>query len=118
MDTLRTILGLIVVYSLETGQADINNAFTKSTLKWSIYINLPLGVEVKEDEYLRLLQSLYRLKQAASNWYQTYSKELIQLSFTSSISDPCIFLNKERSLIILVYVNDISIASPYKEQII
>ena len=55
MDTLRTILGLIIVHNLETGQANINNAFTESTLKWSIYINLPPGVEVKEDKYLRLL---------------------------------------------------------------
>ena len=55
MDTLRTILGLIIVYNLETGQANINNAFTELTLKWLIYINLLLGVEVKEDKCLRLL---------------------------------------------------------------
>ena len=117
MDTLRTILGLIAVHNLETGQADVNNAFTESTLKWSIYMNPPPGVEVEEDECLRLLQSLYGLKQAASDWYQTCSKELVQLGFTSSISDPCMFLNKERSLIVLVYVDDISITSPHKQQI-
>ena len=33
IDTLRTILGLIAVYNLETRQANINNAFTESTLK-------------------------------------------------------------------------------------
>ena len=117
IDTLRTVLGLIAVHDLETGQVDVNNAFTESTLKWLIYMNPPPGVEVKEDECLRLLQSLYGLKQAASDWYRTCSKELVQLGFTASISDPCMFLNKKRSLIILVYVDDISIASPYKEQI-
>ena len=33
IDTLRTILELIAVHNLETGQANINNAFTESTLK-------------------------------------------------------------------------------------
>ena len=67
MDTLRTILELITVHNLETGQANVNNAFTELTLKWLIYINLLPGVEVEEDKYLRLLQSLYKLKQVASN---------------------------------------------------
>ena len=67
IDTLRTILGLIAVYDLESGQVVVNNAFTELALKYSIYINPPPGVEVKEDKYLRLLQSLYRLKQAASD---------------------------------------------------
>lgn len=69
MDTLRTVLALIAIHDLETGQIDVNNAFTESSLKWIIYMRAPAGVEVNDGEHLRLLQSLYGLKQAACDWY-------------------------------------------------
>lgn len=117
MDTLRAVLALVAIKDLETGQIDVNNAFTESTLKHLIYMSAPPGLDVKQGEYLRLLQSLYGLKQAAHDWYFTCNGELIKLGFVSSESDPCMYINKSRELIVLVYVDDISIVSPSKQQI-
>lgn len=117
MDTLRAVLALVAIKDLETGQIDVNNAFTESTLKHLIYMNAPPGVNVKQGEYLRLLQSLYGLKQAAHDWYFTCNGVLIKLGFVSSEADPCMYINKARQLIVLVYVDDISIVSPSKSQI-
>lgn len=67
IDTMRAVLTLVAIKDLKTGQVDVNNTFIESTLKHLIYINAPPGVDIKQGEFLRLLQSLYRLKQAAYN---------------------------------------------------
>ncbi len=117
MDTLRAVLALVAIKDLETGQVDVNNAFTESTLKHLIYMNAPPGVIVNQREYLKLLQSLYDLKQAAHDWYFICNAELVKLGFVSSESDPCMYIHKDRQLIVLVYVNDITIVSPFKDQV-
>ena len=57
------MLTFIVIKNLETGQINVNNAFTKSALKHFIYMNAFSLIDMKQREYLRLLQSLYDLKQ-------------------------------------------------------
>ena len=57
------MLTLIIIKNLEIDQINVNNAFTKSTLKHFIYINASFLIDVKQKKYLRLLQSLYDLKQ-------------------------------------------------------
>lgn len=99
------------IEDLETGQIDVNNAFTEASLAHLIYKEPPPGMDVKPGESLRLLQSLYGLKQAAYDWYFTCNGELTTLGFVSSDSDPCMYINKGRKLIVLVYVDDISIAA-------
>ena len=64
INTLRAMLALIAIKDLKTGQVDVNNVFTESTLKHLIYMNASFGVVVNQGEYLKLLQSLYGLKQA------------------------------------------------------
>ena len=117
MDTLRALIALIAIQDLETGQIDVNNAFTEATLKHLIYMHAPPGMNVKQGEFLRLLQSLYGLKQAAHNWYFTCNRELIKLGFVLSESDLYMYINRERELTVLVYIDDITIVSPSKEQI-
>jgi hypothetical protein len=65
MDTLRLFLAVVALQNLECSQFDIKNAFTESHLKEKIYMSAPHGVEVKKSFALRVLRSLYGLKQAA-----------------------------------------------------
>ncbi len=51
--------------NLELHQVDVNNAFTESFLKEIIYIFSSSEVKVRLDCALKVLQSLYDLKQAA-----------------------------------------------------
>ena len=55
INILRAILILIVIKNLEIDQINVNNAFTKSTLKYFIYINTFSLIDVKQRKYLRLL---------------------------------------------------------------
>jgi hypothetical protein len=49
----------------ELTHMDIKNAFTESPLKEKIYLSPPQGVDVRKGHTLRVLRSLYGLKQAA-----------------------------------------------------
>jgi len=64
-DTLRVFLAIATMKDLELHQVDVNNAFTESFLKEIIYMSFSFEVKVKSDCVLKVLQSLYDLKQAA-----------------------------------------------------
>jgi hypothetical protein len=65
MDTLRLFLATAAAEDFECSQFDIKNAFTESHLKEEIYLSAPQGIELKKGYALRVLRSLYGLKQAA-----------------------------------------------------
>jgi len=52
---------------LELHQVDMNNAFTESFLKEIIYMFSSSEMKVKSDCVLKVLRSLYDLKQAAQD---------------------------------------------------
>jgi len=64
-DTLRVFLAITTMKDLELHQVDVNNAFTESFLKEIIYMFSSFEMKVKSDCVLKVLQSLYNLKQVA-----------------------------------------------------
>lgn len=64
-DTLRVFLTLVAFENLKCHQVDVNNVFTKSFLKETIYMTSSFEVNVASDRVLRILRSLYELKQVA-----------------------------------------------------
>jgi len=110
-DTLRIFMALTALENLECHQVDVNNAFTESFLKEEIYMSPPAGVTIAPGRVLRVLRSLYGLKQAARDWYESCVKELKKLGFHQCPADPCLLLmHSDRSLMLLLYVDDISIS--------
>jgi hypothetical protein len=65
MATFRTFLALVTAEDLECRVFDIKNAFTESEIKEDIYLKAPQGVHVKKGNVLKVLRSLYGLKQSA-----------------------------------------------------
>jgi hypothetical protein len=65
MDFLRILLTLVALEDLECHQVDINNAFTESMNTEIIYMSPPDGVHTVKGRVLKVLKSLYNLKQAA-----------------------------------------------------
>ena len=57
-DTLRVFLAIVALENLECHQVDVNNAFTESFLKETIYMAPPPGVNVAPGRVLRILRSL------------------------------------------------------------
>ena len=65
IDSLRVLLAIVAVEDLEYHQVDVNNAFTQSTNTETIYMSPPDGVRTAKGRVLKVLKSLYGLKQAA-----------------------------------------------------
>ncbi|KAF7567667.1 hypothetical protein PtrM4_142580 [Pyrenophora tritici-repentis] len=116
MDTLRLFLATVAAEDLECFHYDIKNAFTESHLKELILLKPPEGVHVKKGHVLKVLRSLYGLKQAARDWNLLMKKELLAWGFVQSLADPCMFVHKERKIRILVYVDDVLAAAKEQSQ--
>ena len=91
---------------------DVNNAFTKSTLLKDIFIIPLLGVKILPNMVLKILRSLYRLKQAVRDWNKLCVSKLKQIRFQQLEVDLCLLIYNKRRIMILIYVDDILIAIP------
>jgi hypothetical protein len=60
--------------------------------------------------YIKLLKTLYGVKQAARAWWQHITPGLNKLGFRASATDPCLYLRD--NCIILLYVDDCLIFTP------
>ena len=87
---------------------DVKNAFTESHLKEDIYMQPPQGVEAEDGMVLKILRSLYGLKQAARDWHEMCTSELEKMGFGRFISDPCVFKH-ENGTILSMHVDDIMV---------
>jgi hypothetical protein len=96
-------------------QLDVQNTFLHGVLEEEVYMRQPPGYECKEapDYVCRLYKAIYGLKHAPRAWYSRLSMKLQQLGFTPSKDDISLFFlcNKDVTMFILVYVDDIVVAS-------
>jgi hypothetical protein len=65
MDTFRILIVIIATKGLEYYRVNIKNTFMELGLVEEIYLSAPLGVTMKKGWVLRVLYSLYGLKQIA-----------------------------------------------------
>ena len=118
MDTLRIFFATVASNNWECHHLDIKNAFTESILEERIYMSPPQGVPVSQGHALRVLRSLYGLKQSARDWNLLCKAYMISIGFRQSLADPCLFLHDKKSITLLIYVDDIAVAAPTKSKII
>jgi hypothetical protein len=100
-------LAIVAKEDLECSHFDIKNPFTESHLKEEIYLAPPQGVQVQQGHVLHALRSLYGLKEAGRDWSLLLKGNLLKMGFIQSLADLCFFTYKERSMMLLVYVDDI-----------
>eukprot|EP00873_Tetraselmis_striata_P046153 jgi/Tetstr1/466417/TSEL_010945.t1 len=120
LSTLRTCLAVAAARGMHIHQIDIETAFLNASLKEEIYMRQPKGAEDGTDNVLRLLKSIYGLKQASREWYELIHKTLTGLGLASSNSDTSMYsMNHPRYgiCIVLVYVDDILVVSDSVEWI-
>ena len=118
--SFRIILGLVNQYDLELEQLDVKIAFLHGNLKETIYMNQPEGFEEGENKVCLLKKSLYGLKQSPRMWYLKFDEFLIRYGFIRNKYDSCVYILKKGEvcvLYLLLYVDDILIASANKEEI-
>ena len=105
------------LHNLHTKSVDFFQAYPQAKIKSEIYLQNPAGVVLtqhKGDMVLKLLKNLYGLKDAGLTWFEHLSDGLEDIVFTSTASDPCIFV--KGTDIIILYVDDCIIISRTKEE--
>jgi hypothetical protein len=134
-ETVRIFLAVVAKLHLKMSQFDVPSAYVKAKLQEEIYIELPEGFkgldkdlgrpttdqasgEEKSTDVLRLVKGLYGLKQAGRAWYKEVTQTLKELGLNPLASDPCLFMctENEKILILLLYVDDIIIATNWSEK--
>lgn len=114
MVTLRSLLAISSIEGLHIHQLDVNTAYINADLHEIVYMAPPPDIQLPHGHTFRLLKSIYGLRQAGLNWFNCISDFLISLNFDQLEADPCSFIkNKEYEdmIIIIIYVDDILVAS-------
>ena len=102
---------LLVVYFLNNWsirQVDFVLAFPHTTIDFGLYVKLPLGTVLAEEDadtlVLLLHKNLYRQKKAGRIWNAQLHKGLMDIGFTQSKVDECVYTKED--IIFMVYVDD------------
>jgi hypothetical protein len=117
---IRLILALAALEDLELRSVDISHAFINGELDEEIYMTQPEGFQEYGPEYvLRLLRSLYGLKQASRVWNKKLHAALVSMGFKRLDSDRSIYIYARGPVRIImpIFVDDITLASKSKSAI-
>jgi hypothetical protein len=93
LENLQFLLTYTILMGLEIHQMDVDNTFLQAILEEEVYVTQPEGfVDTTRPGFVcRLKKALYGLKQAPLAWNHTLNAFLINLSFTATTADPCIY---------------------------
>lgn len=71
---IRSLISLAASMGLKVHQMDVKTTFLNGTIDEEVYIEKPLGFEVKDKEthVCRFKKALYGLKQAPRAWYDRF----------------------------------------------
>jgi len=105
---------------------DVKTAFLNGELEESIYMEVAEGVAIPANKRsidyqprmaCRLVKAIYELKQSPRAWYARIYTFFQIHDVTRSDYDHSLFINYEKQVIQLLYVDDLLVAAPRKELI-
>ena len=117
MSSIRLFIQLSKQHDYEIHQMDVRAAFLNAPIDCQIYVDQPQGFELKSKDndkerlVLRLKKSLYGLKQSGRNWNNLLDTYLQKEGFIRSVNDPCFYFKPDNEIYLLVWVDDLLIAS-------
>ena len=113
LESLRALIALAVQLGLKLHQVDVTTAFLNGELEEEVYMRQPEGFITDGEENLvcKLRKSIYGLKQSPRCWNTALDSHLKDIGFVQSVSDPCVYTDKEGDMFFIgVYVDDIILA--------
>lgn len=111
--TLRCFLSFAGIQNYVVKHYDIKTAFLNGTLDEEIYMKQPPGYTENNNKVLRLKKCIYGLKQAARVWNKTLNEVLINIGFSQTETDKCLYVlnNGNHICYLLIHVDDCLFAS-------
>jgi hypothetical protein len=106
MKSLRCLLAIAVQLGLRATQLDVKNAFVQATLKEIIFMNFPPGYPGPPGKVLRLIKSIYGLKQASREFQTLLVAAFKKCGFLPIVSDTCVFIHTRVQAYMLTHVDD------------
>lgn len=104
--SFRIIMALATLFGLPAHQFDICNAYLNATLEEEVYMRYPAGYPGPPGKILRLVKSIYGLKQAGRLWGNYLAAILLQLGFRPLISDTRVYIHETEWSVVVVHVDD------------
>lgn len=121
LETIRTLLAAAVNEEMHVHQMDVVSAYLQGELSDEIYMEQPemYVQQGKESKVCKLMKPLYGLKQSGRAWYRKFDKFINELGGRRTLADPCtyIFDEGDNRVIIIIYVDDLLIASKKIERL-
>ena len=115
----RLLLIHAIIYKWHTRQVDFTLAFPHTDIEFPMYMQLPVGINLKEGNrkthVLKLKKKLYGQKQGSRIWFLHLTKILKQLKYRQSSFDECIFT--KGNLILFFYADDSVFLCPDKSKV-
>lgn len=117
-DSLRIILSIAAVRSLEMIQLDIQTAFLYGVLDVELYLEQHKGFVVagRETELCLLKKCIYGLKQTSRVCNVKFDEFLVKFGLTQSVLDPWVYFHRKgkEHTVMCIYVDDGLICSSSK----
>ena len=104
--TIRLLLSTVLTEGWTTRQVDYTNAFAQAELREDVDVEFPklFAPSGGGDWVLKLLKSLYGLRQAPKTFFEKLREGLLERGYTQSNIDPCLFMKE--GIMCVVYVDD------------
>ena len=111
LTTLRVLLSLANQYDYKVHQMDVKSAFLNGEVGEEIFVYPPEGMELPENQVLKLVKSLYGLKKSPHYWNKKFNAFMEDSGFERSKADFCLYIKTEKHarIYVLLYVDDLII---------
>jgi hypothetical protein len=116
--SVRFFLVQSIINSWHTRPLDFVLAYPQADVECDLYLEIPQGFEFdgsRKTHFLKLIKNLYGSKAAGRVWQQHLFKGLVDLGYTQSTTDECVFY--KGSTIFMVYTDDGIFCGPDKIEI-
>ena len=108
------VIFLAKLNNLEVWGADTGDTYLEAKTKEKLYIVAGPEFEELEGHILVIYKALYGLKSSGLRWLQKLHEIMIDMGFSSSKADPCVWLRKAKCATkyeyVAIYVDDLLIA--------
>ena len=118
MTMVKVFFLVVATLDWECYQFDFEGAFLNGIMsERSVYVQQPPGFGDGTKKVYKLLKTLYGLRDSPLVWSREVSTLMSKVGFRPLLSESCVFVNEDKSIWIMVYVDDVAIAARTKAEI-